>query len=210
MRFVKSRVVVLAVLVSLIVTGSAQAQARADKYKEARDLIRRARTLLGDFVNENPKSEDAHFARVQLAALENIFKTDVPVVPVTLADPVTWRVVHVENRDADTKVTLEIENPSDGREQSFAHFNSSPLVLIANKKVYGMKKSEVQLPAGVQVDGNNNYWKLQPTSKTTLDVYFDALDEGVLEGMVKYAWDNHGEKAARFSLMNVNQNPPEK
>ena len=210
MRFVKRTVVVLVVLASLVLTVSAQAQAKADKYKEARDLIRRARTLLSDFVNENPKSEDAHFARVQLAALENIFKTDVPVVPVTLADPVTWRVVRVENRDADTKITLEIENPNDSREQDFAHFNASPLVLIANKKVYAMKKGEVRLPAGAQVGGNNNYWKLQPTSAITLDVHFDALDEGVLEGMVKYAWDGNGEKAARFSLLNVNQNPPEK
>lgn len=209
MKFVKCGIVVLAVLASFVVTGSAHAQAKADKYKEARDLIRRARTLLSDFVNENPKSEDAHFARLQLAALENIFKTDVPVVPVTLHDPVTWRVVRVENRDADTKVTIEIENPSDSNERDFAHFNSSPLVLIANKKVYAMKKGEVRLPAGAQVGGNNNYWMLQPTSAITLDLHFDALDDGVLEGMVKYASDQ-GEKAARFSLMNVNQNPPEK
>jgi hypothetical protein len=209
MRFVQRGVVVLAVLASLAVTGSAQAQAKADKYREARDLIRRARTLLGDFVNENPKSEDAHFARMQLAALENIFKTDVSVVPVTLHDTVTWRVVRVENRDADTKVTLEIENPSDSYAQSFAHFNASPLVLIANKKVYVMKKREVGRPAGVQVDYNDT-WKLQPTSTIMLDLYFDALDEGVLEGMVKYASDNRGEKAARFSLMNVNQNRSEK
>lgn len=136
MRFVMRSVVLLAILASLTVTGSAQAQAKADKYKEARDLIRRARTLLSDFVNENPKSEDAYFARVQLAALENIFKTDVPVVPVPLQEAVTWRVVHVENRDADTKVTLEIENANDSQQQLFLHFNASPLVLIANKKVY--------------------------------------------------------------------------
>ena len=210
MRFVERRIVVLAVLISLIVTGSVQAQAKADKYKEARDLIRRARTLMGDFVNENPKSEDAHFARVQLAALENIFKTDVSVVPVTLAGEVTWRVIRVENRDADTRVTLEIENPSDSSEQRFVQFNASPLVLIANKKVYAMKKGEVRLPGGVEVEYNHDYWKLQPTSTITLDLYFDALDEGVLEGMVKYAWDGRGEKAARFSLMNVNQNPSEK
>jgi hypothetical protein len=209
MRFIKPGVIVLAVLASFVVTGSAQAQAKADKYKEARDLIRRARALLGDFVNENPKSEDAHFARLQLAALESIFKTDVPIVPVTFADPLTWRVVRVENRDADTKVTLEIENPSDSREQRFVQFNASPLVLIANKKVYAMKKGEVQLPAGVKVE-YSRYWKLQPTSAITLDLYFDALDEGALEGIVKYASDNHGEKAARFSLMNVNQNPSEK
>jgi hypothetical protein len=207
-KFVKRRVIVLAVLASLVVTGSAQSQAKSDKYKEARDLIRRARTLLGDFVNENPKSDDAHFARVQLAALENIFKTDVPVVPVTLHDAVTWRVVRVENRDADTKVTLEIENPNDTNEQIFAHFNASPLVLIANKKVYAMKKGEVRLPAGAQVY-YSDAWKLQPASAITLDLHFDALDEGVLEGMVKYASDR-GEKAARFSLMNVNQNPSEK
>src|SRR5215213_2575953 len=116
-RFVKRAVAVLMLVASVVVTGSAQAQAKPDKYKEARDLIRRARSLLGDFINENPKSGDAHFARLQLAALENIFKTDVPVVPVTLDDPVTWRVVRVENRDADTKVTLEIENPSESEER---------------------------------------------------------------------------------------------
>ena len=207
MRFVKRGVVVLAVLASLIVTGSTQAQPKTDKYKEARDLIRRARTLLSDFVNENPKSDDAHFARMQLAALENIFKTDVAVVPVTLHDAVTWRVIHVENRDADTKITLEIENPNDTNEQIFDHFNAAPLVLIANKKVYAMKKGEVRLPAGVQVYYNT--WKLQPASAITLDIHFDALDEGVLDGMVKYASDR-GEKAARFSLMNVNQNPADK
>ena len=208
MRFVKRGIVVLALLASFVVTASAQAQTKVDKYKEARDLIRRARTLLSDFVNENPKAEDAHFARVQLAALANIFKTDVPVVPVTLNDPVTWRVIRVETRDADTKVTLEIENPSDNNERDFAQFNASPLVLIANKKVYAMKKGEVRRPAGVQAS-SGYYWKLQPASTITLDLYFDTLDEGALEGMTKYASD-HGEKAARFSLMNVNQSPPEK
>jgi type II secretory pathway pseudopilin PulG len=203
-RFIKRAVVVL-IIASLAATGSVQAQAKADKYKEARDLIRRARSLLGDFVNENPKSEDAHFARLQLAALENIFKTDVPVVPVTLNDAVTWRVVRVENRDADTKVTLEIENPDESNEQQFAHFNAYPLVLIANKKVYAMKKGEVRLPAGAQI--HYDYWRLQPTSVITLDLHFDALDEGVVEGMIKYAADDRREKAARFSLMNVNQNP---
>ncbi len=206
MKFIKHAVAVL-VVAGFVATGSAQAQAKSDKYKEARDFIRRARSLLGDFVNENPKGEDAHFARLQLAALENIFKTDVPVVPVTLNDPVTWRVVRVENRDADTKVTLEIENPSESEERRFSHFNAYPLVLIANKKVYAMKKGEVRLPSGAQID--YDYWLLQPTSAITLDLYFDALDEGVLEGMIKYAANNRDEKAARFSLMNVNQNPPQ-
>jgi len=207
-RFINRGFVVLAMLASLGVAGWAEAQGKADKYKEARDLIRRARTLLGDFINENPKGEDAHFARLQLAALENIFKTDVPVVPVTLHGPVTWRIVRVENRDADTKVTLEIENPSDSNEQDFTNFNSAPLVLIANKKVYAMKKAEVRLPAGVQLYYDS--WRLQPASAITLDLHFDALDEGVLEGMVKYARDGSGEKAARFSLLNVSQNPSEK
>jgi len=205
MRFVTRRVIVLALMTGFM-TGSEHAQATADKYKEARDLIRRARTLLGDFIQENPTSEDAHFARIQLAALENIFKTDVPVVPVTLNNPVTWRVVRVESRDSDTKVTMEIENPSQDTEQGFSDFNAYPLVLIANKKVYAMKKGEVRVPAGARVFYGG--WLLQPTSAITLDLYFDALDEGVVEGMVKYAADNRSEKAARFSLMNIHQSPP--
>lgn len=206
MNVVTRGVAVLAIVASFFAAGPAAAQAKGDKYKEARDLIRRARTLLGDFVTENPKSNDAHFARLQLAALENIFKTDVPIVPVALHDEVTWRVVRVQNRDADTKVTLEIENPAES-EQQFPHVNEFPLVLIANKKVYAMKKGEVALPDGAQV--YYAFWKLQPASAITVDLYFDALDEGVLEGMVKYATDRYDEKPARFSLMNVNQNPAE-
>jgi hypothetical protein len=205
-RFIKRSAVVLAVVATFVAAGSALAQGQGDQYKEARDLVRRARTLLGDFVRDNPESDDAHFARLQLAALENFFKTDVSVVPVTLDDPVTWRVVHVENREADTKITLEIENPSESDQRRFAHFNAYPLVLIANKKVYAMKKGEVRVPAGAQI--YYDYWLLQPASAITLDVYFDALDEGILEGMVKYAANDRGEKAARLSLMNVNQNPP--
>ena len=207
MNFVTRGVAVLAIAASFFATGSAAAQAKGDKYKEARDLIRRARTLLGDYVKENAKSADAHFARLQLAALENIFKTDVPIVPVALHDEVTWRVVRVENRDADTKVTLEIENPNESQAQRFPHLNKYPLVLIANKKVYAMKKGEVALPDGAQE--YYSFWTLQPASAITMDLYFDALDEGVLEGMVKYAANDRGEKPARFSLMNVNQNPAE-
>lgn len=207
MRFLKRSAVVLAAVVTLIVAGPAPAQVKGDKYKEARDLVRRARTLLGDFVTENPESDDAHFARLQLAALENFFKTDVPVVPVTLDDPVTWRVIRVENRESDTKVTLEIENHSESGAGRFPHFNAYPLVLIANKKVYAMKKGEVPVPAGAQI--YYDFWTLQPASAITLDVYFDALDEGILEGMVKYAANDRKEKAARFSLMNVNQNRSE-
>ena len=43
----------------------------------------------------------------QLAALENIFKSDVAMVPTILRDPVTWRVVRVETREFDTKITVE-------------------------------------------------------------------------------------------------------
>lgn len=49
MRLIKRGAVILAVTASVVVTGSAWAQSKGDKYKEARDLVRSAKTLLSDF-----------------------------------------------------------------------------------------------------------------------------------------------------------------
>jgi hypothetical protein len=176
----------------------------ANRYQEAKDLIRRARSLLKDFVAQNPGGEDAYFARVQLAALENIFRTDAPVVPVMLSHAVQWRVVRVDVADAHTKVTLEIENTSAEEEGRFSAFDKYPLTLVANKKVYAMKKGGLKRPAGVEIDPSDR-WILQPTQAITVDLYFDALDEGAIDGLIKYIDLYRDEKPARFSLMNVNQ-----
>lgn len=181
------------------------ANADVDKYKEAKNLIRRARTLLSDFLQDQPGGEDAHFARLQLRALENIFKTDVPVVPVKLDDAIVWRVLRVETTDAHTKVTLEIENSSPSDVQYFYHFNARPLVMLANKKVYAMKTTPIKRPSVVTARSDET-WNLEPTQAIALDLYFDALDEGVTEGMIKYATGTRSTPAG-FSLVNTNQNP---
>lgn len=62
-RFVKHAIVAFGLVVCFVLTGSAQIQPTANKYKEARDLIRCARTLLSDFVKEDVGS-DAYFARM--------------------------------------------------------------------------------------------------------------------------------------------------
>jgi hypothetical protein len=189
-------------------TRSDGAKPTADKYKEAREHIKSATTLLSDFIAENPKSGDAYFAKMQLAALRNIFKTDIPVLPVAFRETLTWRVVGVTSRESDTKITFEVENSSDSAAAKFPEFNSFPLVMVANKKVYSMKKGSVRLPAGAKAIEDTwhgwNSWELQPSQAVTVEVYFDALDEGATEGLIKYV-DSKDEQPARFSMMNVTQ-----
>lgn len=181
------------------------APATVTKYDEARDHIRRAKTLLGDVVREHPGTANAHFARLQAAALENIFTNDVPVAPVELADPIYWRVMRVETAEAYTKVTVEIENTSPTNVNCFHVFDHSPLVLVADRKVYAMKKNGLARPGNVQQCYGDERWGLQPTQALTLDVYFDALDPGTIDGMLKYASEHFREKPALFSLVNLNQ-----
>lgn len=202
------------VLAGLVSTQSVHGQsksgtsaAKADKYKEARDHIRKARTLLSDFVTENPGGADGYFARLQLAALEDIFKTDVPVVPVKLNEHIQWRIVRVETSEDRTKISVEIENP-DTESHHFPALDMFPLVMMANKKPYAMKKTGIKRPAAVGVtQGYESRWILQPTQATIFDIYFDALDKGVLSGLVKFVGDSYELQAvpAQFSLMNVNQ-----
>jgi hypothetical protein len=176
------------------------------KYDEARDLIRHAKVLLGDVVRESPGTADSYFARLQAAALEDIFKTDVPVTPVILADPIYWRVIRVETTESYTKATVEIENTNESNSTCFYIFDKHPLVLVANKKVYRMKKNAIEPPANVtQCAYSDDRWALQPTQAITLDLYFDALDGGTVDGMLKYADDQFREQPALFSLMNVHQ-----
>jgi hypothetical protein len=214
--------VLLAVGSILILGGGTTAQGAAasqtggnsvDKYKEARDLIRRARTLLSEVVKDNPGMDDAYFARLQLAALQNIFKTDIPVVPVSLNKSIVWRVIRVQVRESDTKITVEIENTDAGRQQMLYDFNEYPLLVVADKKIYEMKKMRIKPPAGVQAisspgDGSR-VWQLQPTQAVVVDLYFDELDDGVVQGVVKYTDDHRADSPAAFSLLNVNQNPPQ-
>lgn len=178
----------------------------ATKYDQARDHIRRAKTLLGDVVRESPGTADSHFARLQAAALENIFKTDLPIVPVVLDGPISWRVIHVETTESYTKVTAEIENTSGSDSACFAIFDKYPLVLVADKTVYAMKKNAIERPPTVEpCRYTDDRWSLQPTQAITLDLHFDTLDRGAIDGMMKYADDSFREQPALFSLMNVHQ-----
>ena len=180
------------------------------KYEEAKDYIRRAKLLLGDVVRDNPGTPDAYHARLQAAALENIFATDVPVAPVVLADPVSWRVLRVATTEAYTKVTVEVENPSQDRAHCFHIFDHHPLVLLAGKRAYAMKRNAIERPANVGECYGNERWSLQPTQAITIDVYFDAIEDGTVDGMLKYANDDFREQPAVFSLLNVNQGVADK
>jgi hypothetical protein len=178
----------------------------ATKYDEAKDLIRRAKGLLSDAARESPGTADSHFARLQAAALENIFRTDVPVVPVPLAEPIQWRIVHVDPTESYTKVAVEIENTNESDSACFSVFDKHPLVLVSNRKVYAMKKDAIARPSNVApCPYTDDRWLLQPTQAITLDVYFDSLDRGAVDGMLKYENDGFREKPALFSLMNVHQ-----
>jgi hypothetical protein len=188
----------------LVTVPSDSVEPLPGKYAEAKDLIRRARVLLTDVVRENPGTGDAYYARLQAGALENIFKTDVPVPPVALEDPIVWRVLRVEPTEAYTKVTVEIENTSEDGAAQFYTFERYPLILVADRSVYLMKKNALERPSNVDSYGDDR-WSLQPTQAIKLDLYFDALDRGALEGMLKYAHDAFREKPARFSRMNVHQ-----
>jgi hypothetical protein len=202
------RKAVMVLVISVLVHLTPAVAQPASKYQQAKELIRRARALLKEFVADNPGGEDGYFARLQLAALENIFRTDVPIAPVKLSDAVVWRVVGVDVGDAYSKVTLEIENTSDDEEGRVSAFDKYPLTLVAGKKVYAMKKGGLEQPAGVELDPSDR-WVLQPTQSITVDVYFDALDEGTLNGIVKYVDLYRRETPAHFSLMNVNQRAPQ-
>jgi hypothetical protein len=178
----------------------------ATKYDEAKDLIRRAKVLLSDVARESPQTADSHFARLQAAALETIFRTDVPVVPVPLAEPIHWRILHVDTTESYTKVAVEIENTNESESACFSVFDKHPLVLVANRKVYAMKKDAIARPSNVEpCPYTDDRWLLQPTQAVTLDVYFDSLDRGAVEGMLKYVNDGFREKPALFSLVNVHQ-----
>ncbi|HEX6096897.1 MAG TPA: hypothetical protein VF432_11280 [Thermoanaerobaculia bacterium] len=67
-----------------------------------------------------------------------------------------------------------------------------------------MKTGRLKRPAGVEIAAGSG-WVLQPTQAVTVDVYFDALDDGAIDGLVKYVDLYRREQPARFSLMNVNQ-----
>lgn len=186
--------------------GQSKFAVSATKYEEAKDHIRRAKILLGDVVRESPGTADSHFARLQAAALENIFKTDVPIAPVVLDGPISWRVIRVETTESYTKVTAEIENTNESNSACFAIFDKHPLVLVADKNVYAMKKNAIERPPTVeQCRYDYDRWSLQPTQAITLDLHFDTLDRGTIDGMLKYADDSFREQPALFSLMNVHQ-----
>lgn len=187
-------------------TPSASAPQARTKYDEAKDHIRRAKSLLGDVARESAGTANAHYAGLQAAALENIFANDVPVAPVMLTDPVYWRVLRVETTEAYTKVGVEIENTSPTRVSCFHVFDQSPVVLVADRKVYAMKKNAaIARPANVEECYGDDRWALQPTQAITLDLYFDTLDRGTIDGMLKYASEHFREEPARFSLVNTNQ-----
>jgi hypothetical protein len=177
---------------------------KTGKYAEARDHILRARTLLGQFVRDEPGTPDAYFARLQAAALDDIFKTDVPVTPVVLDAPIFWRVLRLQTTDSYTKVTVQIENKDESRAANFYMFDRYPLALVANKIVYRMKKNPIERPPNVEAYGSDA-WSLQPTQAITIDVYFEPLERGVVTGMLKYVDDAFHEEPARFSLVNVHQ-----
>lgn len=174
------------------------------KYGEARAHILRARSLLGEYIRDEPGTPDAYFARLQVAALDDIFKTDVPVTPVKLEEAIVWRVLRLQTTDSYTKVTIEIHNTEENRSQHFYIFDLHPVVLVANHIVYRMKKTTIERPANVEAYYNGS-WLLQPTQTVTTDVYFEPLERGSVNGMVKYVDDNFRAESARFSLMNVNQ-----
>jgi hypothetical protein len=188
-----------------LVSAQSKLPAPVAKYEEAKDHIRRAKLLLGDVVRDHPGTPDAYHARLQAAALENIFTTDVPVAPVVLQDPVSWRILRVATTEAYTKVTVEVENPSQDQAHCFSIFDHHPLVLLADKRVYAMKKNAIERPANVGECWGNDKWALQPTQAITIDVYFDALETGTVDGMLKYANDHFREQPAVFSLLNVHQ-----
>ena len=104
------------------------------------------------------------------------------------------------------ETALEIENTSEGESRCFAVFDKHPLVLVAQKKVYAMKKNAIERPSNVeQCRYTDDQWALQPTQAMTIDLFFDALDRGTVDGMLKYADDQFREQPALFSLMNVHQ-----
>ncbi len=186
--------------------GTSAAKQPPDKYNDAKNHVKQAISLLRQYLAENPSNDNVYFARLQLAALQSIFKTDESIAPVALRGPITWRVITVANRDSDTKITLEIENSSEA-EAKMESFNVAPLIIVANRTTYVMKKGNIPAPRNVGVDELGwctQCWVLQPSQAARIDVYFEALDEGVTEGLVKRA-KSSDEKPARFNLLNVNQ-----
>lgn len=190
-------------------TAGSSAEPSRGRYDEAKELIRRATLLLRDVARDNPGTGDAYYARIQLGVLENIFKTDIPIAPVPLDDAIVWRVVQVQRTEAHTKITIEIENTNATRAETFVPFDRSPVIIVAHRSVYRMKNTPIERPAGVELYYGER-WLLQPTQAIKLDLYFDALDQSVVDGMVKRAEASSREQPARFSLVNVHQSTASK
>jgi len=184
----------------------AQSQSPAQKYADAKTLIKKARALLREYLQSNPTGANGYNAKIQFDALEHLLATDIPIAPVPLDNQVTWRILSIDPEDSYTKVHLEFENTNQISDTTFHWFDHSPLTLLANGKTYAMDADGLKLPDRTieANDGNNFDCVLQGGQIVTADVYFEPLDTGIVVGTVKYR-DRENTTAANFSLLNSNQ-----
>jgi len=127
------------------------------------------------------------------------------VMPVHLENDVEWRILSVETTDSYTKVTIEFQNTNTTRDTTFHWFDHSPLTLLANGRPYEMLTDSLKLPDRTieANDGNNYDCVLVGGQRVTADVYFEALDPGVTDGIIKYSYNSHDDVTAiHFSLLN--------
>lgn len=195
--------------------GAAKASqpATGNKYQQAKDHLKQARALLRDYLATNPTGDEAYYANLQLKALDNLIVTDIPIAPVPMKKnwDITWRVLAVDVQEAYTKVTLELHNTNENRQDSFLAFDSHPLSIVANTKVYDMKTESTKKPATIRTHkyGQDMWWDLEGGQAVKIDVYFDALDAGVTDGQIKFKFNNEATPI-KFSLLNTNQKPANK
>lgn len=117
---------------------------------------------------------------------------------VKMNSDVNWRVVAVEKLADKTRIRIEIQNPNDKREESFASFKKYPLALIDRGGNFYEMLASANPPLGVRESYDN--WVLQPSRKIVMTVDFKpALASGVGGGKIIFA-QNNSAAPAEFAL----------
>lgn len=120
---------------------------------------------------------------------------------------IEWRIVSVDAQRERTRVSFEIRNTRNDREQCFQVFEDNPLILINNRGMATPMLNAGRKPEMVRSfnEFGTTKWCLKGNQLIMMNVDFQPLTANTISGQINYSKSNAGKsQPAKFSIFQQN------